>query len=336
MVLVNEDKLPPDTIDGLTLSQIRPFKVEYDVVTTLRQIGHEVLVVGVPDELSPVRLALEQFEPHVAFNLVMHMHGIGVYDAHLVSWLELRKLAYTGNSPRGLLVAHDKALSKKILAYHRIRVPKFAVFPHKRSVRRPSRLEFPLIVKALAEHASVGISQASIVYDDLALSQRVEFIHRNVSPWAIAEQYIAGRELNIGVLGNQRLQAGPVWELSFRNLPRGAEPIATTAAKWNQAYQERIGLASGPADGFSAAQQAELGHLAKRVYRALGMSGYGRVDLRMDDQGRAFVLEANPNPDLSYGEDFAEGCEQIGYSYKALLQKILTLASSYDAPWKFA
>ena len=335
LYLVNEEKVPPNSCEGVSPEELRLVKVEYDVLATLRELGHDVRVVGVPDELTPVRNAIDEFQPHVAFNLVMHMHGVGVYDAHLISWLELRKLAYTGNNPRGLLVSHDKALSKKILAYHRIRVPGFAVFPHRRQVRRPKRLKFPLIVKALAEHASMGISQASIVYDDESLSERVEFIHRNVSPWAIAEQYIPGRELNIGVLGNQRLQVGPVWELLFPNLPKGSEPIATSAAKWDKAYQERIGLRSGPAEGISEEQQAELARLAKRVYRALGLSGYARIDLRMDEEGRAYVLEANPNPDLSFGEDFAEAFERVGYSYSELVQKIITLGLSFDAPWKF-
>lgn len=336
LYLVNEEKVPPESLEGLSPEQRTFVQVEFDVLATLRELGHEIRVVGVPDELAPVRHAIDEFDPHVAFNLVMHMHGVGVYDANLVSWLELRKLAYTGTNPRGLLVAHDKALSKKILSYHRIRVPRFAVFPHRRTVRRPKRLAFPLIVKALDEHASMGISQASIVNDDAALAERVEFIQRNVSPSAIAEQYIPGRELNIGVLGNHRLQVGPVWELFFPNLPKGSEPIATSAAKWNKAYQKRIGLRSGIAEDLSPEQQTELARLAKRVYRVLGLSGYARIDLRMDEAGRAYVLEANPNPDLSFGEDFAEAFEQVGYRYSELVQKIVTLGQSYDAPWKLA
>lgn len=333
LYLVNEDKIPPDSIEGLSTEEVRLFKVEYDVLQALRDLGHEIRIVGVPDELNPVRDALEDFDPHLAFNLVMHMHGVGIYDAHLVSWLELRKVHYTGTNPRGLLLAHDKALSKKILSYHRIRVPRFAVFPHRRRIRRPSRLAFPLIVKALAEHASLGIAQASIVHDDAALSERVEFIHRNVSPWAIAEQYIPGRELNIGVLGNDRLSTGPVWELFFDKLPSGSEPIATSAAKWNHAYQERIGLRSGPAKSISEEKAEEISRIAKRVYRALGLSGYARIDLRMDEEGRVYVLEANPNPDLSWGEDFADAFERRGFAYGQLVQKILTLGLSYEAPW---
>ena len=336
LVLVNEDKVPPASIEGKSNDEIRAYKVEFDVIVTLRSLGHDVLVVGVPDELTPVRTALGEFRPHVVFNLVMHMHGIGPYDAHLVSWLELRKVHYTGVNPRGLLISHDKALSKKILHYHRVAVPGFAVFPHRRRVRRPKRLEFPLIVKSLAEHASMGISQASIVSDDAALEERVEFIHRNISPWAIAEQYIPGRELNIGVLGNQRLDVGPVWELSFDKLPKGSEPIATSRAKWNEAYQKRVGLRSGKAEGMDDAAEEKLRRLARRVYKALGLSGYARIDLRLGEDGRAYVLEANPNPDLSFGEDFAEAFERVGYTYSELVQKVLTLGLSYQAPWKFA
>ncbi|MHC4379418.1 MAG: D-alanine--D-alanine ligase family protein, partial [Planctomycetota bacterium] len=224
--------------------------------------------------------------------------GIGLYDAHVVSFLELRHVPYTGVNPRGLLLAHDKALTKKILSFHRIRCPRFAVFQKGKRVRRPAKLEFPLIVKSLAEHASQGIAQASIVHDDEALAERVEFIHRNVSPGAIAEQYIPGRELTVGVMGNQRLEVFPVWELFFDSLPASSEPIATSRVKWDYAYQQKIGLRSGPAEGLDDALQREIQRTARRIYKALGLSGYTRIDLGLSEDVKVYVIEANPNPDL--------------------------------------
>lgn len=336
LVLVHEDLVPPESIEGLTQEQMAPWKAEFDVSATLREMGHEVEVLGVGDELKPVRQAIERFRPHVAFNLLLHFWGVGIYDAHLVSYLELLRTAFTGVNPRGLLLSHDKALSKKILAFHRIRVPRFLTFKEGGSRRVPKDTPFPLIVKSLAEHASLGISQASIVREPEALLERVDFIHRNVSSDAIAEQYIEGRELTVGVIGNQRLTCFPVWELSFENLPERAAPIATSKVKWDHAYQKKVGLRSAPADDLEPGEAEAIQRLAKRIYRVLGLSGYARIDLRRTADGRIYVLEANPNPDLCYGEDFAEGAEAVGLGYPDLLQKIVNLGMRWPAPWRHA
>jgi D-alanine-D-alanine ligase len=284
--------------------------------------------------LRPARLAIQKHKPHIAFNLLMHFHDAGVYDSAIVSWLDLLKMPYTGCNARGLLLAGDKALSKKVLTYHRIPVPGFAVFPRGRAVRAmPKRLSFPLFVKSKSEHASTGISQASIVRDFDALRERVEFVHRNVGTAAIAEEYIQGREITIGVVGNQRLTTFPVWEMFFDSLPHGAPAIATSRIKWNRDYQKKIGLRTGPAD-ITTEQSAAITRLAKRIYKALDLSGYARIDVRLDAEGRLWVLEANPNPDLCFGEDFAESAEKAGFTYPELVQRIVTLGESFASAWK--
>lgn len=331
LLLVHEGLEPPASIKGLSSQESSPFKAEYDVRVALEELGHEVRVLGLGDELAPLRDAITEFEPHVAFNMLVHFRGLANMDAHVVSYLELRRLAYTGVNPRGLVLANDKALSKKILAFHRIRVPGFAVFRKGRRAKRPARLGFPLIVKGATEHASLGIAQASIVNSDEELAQRVDLIQRTVCPEAIAEQYIEGRELTVSVMGNQRLETGPVWELSFDNLPAGSEPIATRKVKWDHAYQERIGLRSGPAADLEPDAEARLEKLAKRIFRVLGLTGYARVDLRMRADGVPFVLEANPNPDLSFGEDFAESMEKRGYTYPQLVAKLVRLGERHAA-----
>lgn len=333
LLLVHEGLEPPASIEGLTTQEVSPFKAEFDVRTTLEELGHEVRVLALGDELAPLREAIAEFRPHIAFNMLVHFRGLANMDAHVVSYLELLRLAYTGVNPRGLVLANDKALSKKILAYHRIRVPAFAVFTKGKRPRLPKRLEYPLIVKGATEHASLGIAQASIVYSDAELEQRVDYIQRTVCPEAIAEAYIEGREITVSVMGNQRLETGPVWELSFDNLPAGSEPIATRKVKWDHAYQERIGLRSGSAQDLPDGMPETLERLAKRIYRALGLSGYARVDLRLRPDGKVFVLEANPNPDLSFGEDFAESMEARGYGYPELLEKLLRLGAGRAADW---
>jgi len=334
LVAMHEDLVPPDSLEGLAEEEIYQFKLEYDVLATLGQLGHEVHGVGMPDDLGPLRSALEELRPHLVFNLLTHFHDAGVYDSAVVSWFELKKQAYTGCNPRGLLLANDKALAKKLFSYHRVRAPRFFNVPRKHKVRGlPSGLEFPLFVKSTSEHASVGIAQASIVRDVDQLRERVEFIHRKVGTAALCEEYIVGRELTIGVLGNQRLETSPIFEVFMESLPEGTPNIFTSRVKWDTAYQKKIGLRTGPAE-LSAAKQSEIARLAKRIYRALGLSGYARIDMRMDADERVWILEANPNPDLCFGEDFSESFELVGYSYPELVQKILNLGRGYLPPWK--
>jgi D-alanine-D-alanine ligase len=330
LVLAHEDLVPPDSIEGLTEKEIQPWKCEYDVTTTLREMGHEVNVVGLYSELNDLRKAISEFRPHIAFNLLEEFHGHPLFDQHMVSYLELLKQPYTGCNPRGLTLAHDKALSKKILAYHRIHVPAFAVFPVRRKVRRPARLKFPVLVKSITEEGSVGISQASIVYDDQKLVERVEFIHRQTNTTAIAEQYIEGREIYVGVIGNERIQTFTPWELKMERLREGVHNIATYKLKWDYGYQERVGVTTEAAN-LPSELNTKISHLSRRIYRLFFLSGYARLDYRLNDAGELYLLEANPNPNLSYGEDFAEAAEQSGLHYEQLLQKIITLGLSYRA-----
>ncbi|HWP43829.1 MAG TPA: ATP-grasp domain-containing protein [Blastocatellia bacterium] len=329
IVLAHEDLIPPETLDGVENKEAELWRTEYDVVSTLRDMGHEVWPIGVRRDLSVIGNAIEEHRPHVAFNLLEEFDSYPLFDQHVVSYLELRKQKYTGCNPRGLTLTHDKALTKKVLAYHRIRVPHFAVFPLNRDARRPARLQFPLFVKSVTDEGSVGIAQASIVRDDEKLKERVEFIHRKNETHAIAEEYIEGREIYVGVIGNQNLQAYTPWELLMNNLPEGAPRIATSKVKWDLAYQKQIGLVSQPAE-LDPQMKKGIERLSKRIYRILGLSGYARIDYRLTDDGRIYVLEVNPNPQIARNEDFADSAEHCGVKYEALLQKIIRLGMSYD------
>lgn len=302
-----------------------------DLIGAVQELGHEVRVLGVEDELLPIREAIEEFAPHVVLNQLLEFHGAALYDAHVVSYLELLKTPYTGCNPRGLLLASDKSLSKKILTYHRVRTPRFAVV-HRGRKARVARLVYPMIVKSGTEHASLGISQASIVNNETGLAKRVEFVHERIGTDAIVEEYVEGRELTVSLVGNKRLTAFPPWELRFGDLPEGTAPIATSRLKWNLDYQHKLGVTTGPADLTEDERRGVL-RIAKRVYRVLGLSGYGRIDFRLDESGRPFVLEANPNPDLTLGEDFAESAKAAGVSYPRLLGRILTLGLAYEPGW---
>jgi D-alanine-D-alanine ligase len=317
--------VPPERVEAGEDITAAPWRTEYDVVSTLTAMGHEVKTLPIHDDLGALRRAAEEWKPHIAFNLLEGFDDIAIFDQNVVSHLELLKLAYTGCNPRGLLLARDKSLSKKLLAYHRIRVPEFEVFRIGRHVRRPKRLTFPLIVKSLTQEASIGISQASVVDTDEKLKERVAFVHQSIGTAAIAEQYIEGRELYVGVIGNQHLQALPVWELFFTNMPEGARRIATDRVKWSVKYQKKYGIDSGPAKDLSPEFAQATQHLCKRAYRALELSGYARIDLRLDEAGNLWTLEANPNPQIARGEDFAASAEKAGLSYEAVLQRIMNL-----------
>jgi D-alanine-D-alanine ligase len=328
LVLLTHDLMPPETLEEGVEKEKQPWRTEYDVITTLKSMGHEVYPVGLRSDLAVIGKAIEEHKPRVAFNLLEEFDGHALFDQHVVSYLELLKQAYTGCNPRGLTLAHDKALTKKILSYHRIPVPGFAVFPMGQKVVRPARLRFPLLVKSVIEEGSVGIAQASVVNDDEKLTERVEFIHRTTSSHAIAEQYIEGREIYVGVIGNKRLQTYTPWELVIKNLPEGSLNIATGRLKWNPDYQKKVGLVTKPAD-LSEELQERVELLSKRIYRHLSLSGYARMDYRLSNDGNFYLLEANPNPQIAKNEDFADSAAHCGLSYPQLLQKILTLGLSY-------
>jgi D-alanine-D-alanine ligase len=331
LVLVHPDLIPPDSLKGYSEHEINAWKTEYDVVSTLRSAGHEVRPLGVHDELKPIRDEIEGWKPDVVFSLLEQFRGEVIYDHNVASYLELNRMPYTGCNPRGLMLARGKDLSKTLVHYHRIRVPAFAVFPMHRKIRRPKRLALPLIVKSLIEDASYGISQASVVDSDDKLQERVTFIHERIGTAAIAEQYIDGREIYVGVLGNDRLRALPVWELEFGNMTPGSWRIATEKVKHDPNYQERRGILHGPAKDLKPELSTRIQRIAKRIYRTLGLDGYARIDFRLSADGIPYFLEANPNPEIASSQEFATAALADGLTYPELLHRILALGMSRTA-----
>jgi D-alanine-D-alanine ligase len=329
LALVDVSLVPPEEVEGVDTLEA-PWKTEFDVIETLREEGHEVRVLGVGAELAPIRRAIDDFKPGIAFNMMEAFDNVASFDHNVVAYLELLRMRYTGCNSRGLVLARDKSICKKILHYHRIGVAAFEVFPRGRRVRRPRRLRFPLIVKSLTLDASIGISQASVVDDDERLLDRVRFIHESLETDALVEEYIEGRELYVGLLGNKRLQVLPVWELDFSGLPVEARKIATERLKWSLSYQKRHRIMTGLAKGLPDDVLKHIVSVCKRVYRCLELSGYARIDLRLREDGRVFVMEANPNPQLAYGEDFAESAESAGLDYGPLLERIMALGLRWE------
>jgi len=329
LVLVHEDLVPPASMKGFTDKEIVEWKTEYDVVSSLKAMGHEVQPVGVFDDLGTIRRAIQEFEPDIAFNILEEFHGNSLYDYHVASYLELLKLPYTGCNPRGLMIAHDKALSKKLFTFHRIRTPKFIVFPMGERIKVPKSIRYPLIVKSLVEEGSYGLAQASVVNTQDKLIERIEYLHSKLNTHVLAEEYIEGREIYISIIGNSRLQTLPLIELEFGEMPDDAHKIATSKVKWDWRYQKQHKINLVAASKLDDKLIKKLYSVGKRIYKILGLSGYARIDLRLTEDNAIYVLEANANPDIGYGEETSIAADLSGLNYEQLLQKIINLGLSY-------
>lgn len=325
LVLMHPSLVPPDSLKGYTADEINVWKTEYGVVNTLRKLGHEARALGVQDELNPIRVAAEEWKPDIVFNLLEEFHGVSNFDQHVVAYLELLKLAYTGCNPRGMVLARSKAITKKIASYHRIRVPSFLVVPRGQKVRRPASLRFPLFVKSATEEASYGISQASLVDSDEKLTERVRFVHESIETDALVEEYIEGRELYVGAIGNERIRVLPTWELDFGRLAETGEPIATARVKHNPSYQKKHRIDIRRAEGLDTAIERALVRTTRRVYRMLELDGYARVDYRLTAKGEIYLLEANPNPEIAEKEEFASAAAAVGLTYRQLIARVVSL-----------
>ena len=334
LVVMHESLVPPESLEGHTEKEIEEWRTEYDVTTTLRKAGHDVRCMGVLDSLTELRSAIADWKPDVVFNLLEEFNGIVTYDQHVVAFLELMRQPYTGCNPRGLLLSRDKSLCKQLLTFHRIPTPLFFVAPRGFKFHVPRKVKFPLFVKSTTEDASLGIAQASVVDDAAKLKERVDFIHTQVGSDALIEEFIEGRELYVGVMGNDRLTRLPVWEMVFGSMPDSLPAIATRKVKWDKRYQAKYGITTRAAEDLPPAVLANLDKLSRRIYRALGLSGYARMDFRVRPDGSVYVLEANANPNLEAAEDFAESARAAGVGYDDLLEKIMGLGTSYRAEWR--
>ena len=334
LVLVHTSLVPPATLAGHTQKEIDEWRTEYDVVSELKAAGHEVQTLGVLDSLTELRAALLDNRPDLVFNLLEEFNGIVTYDQHVVAFLELMRQPYTGCNPRGLLLARDKVLCKQLLSYHRLPTPQFAVFRRGQRFRLPRRLKLPLFVKSATEDASLGIAQASVVDDAAKLRERIDFMHEQIGSDALVEEYIEGRELYIGMLGNERITTLPAWQMNFGSLPDSLPAIATRKVKWDRKYQQKYGITTGSAQDLDPAVRQRLDRLARRIYRALYLSGYARIDFRVRPDGAVYVLEANPNPNLAREEDFAASALTVGLEYRRLLERIMALGRKYRAEWR--
>lgn len=326
-ILALFDAVRPTTLDQDLTPELKTadWKTEAGVLAALKELGYPTEHLAIFDDLDLLRQKLQTFSPDVIFNLADQFRNNRAFDQHIVSFLAMNGIPFTGCGSSGLTLCKHKGISKKILSYHRIHTPDFVIIPRGKRGVRPKRLKFPILIKPLKEEASYGISQASFVETDEQFQERVGFIHEKMSNDVIAEEYIEGRELYVSVIGNHRLQVFPIRELVFREVPPDEPKIATYKAKWDDAYRERWGLENRFAEDLEPALVRHIESVCKRIYHLLTIDGYARVDLRLNAKNELYFIEANPNPILAPDEDFAQSALKSGLAYPQLIDRIARL-----------
>jgi D-alanine-D-alanine ligase len=299
---------------------------EADVLACLQRLGHEVETLAVFDDVVCIVEKLKNFAPEVVFNLTESFHSNRAHEPNIPALLELMRVKYTGARPDGLMLCKDKALAKKVLAYHRVRVPHFVISTEQRPLKRLRRFVYPAFVKPVGEESSDGIAKASFAKSEEEALERARFIHEKFHCDALIEEYIEGRELYLSVMGNRKLTVLPPREIFFHDVPEDTPKFATFKAKWDDTYRKKWGIQNGPANELPEGVDAKLARLARKVYRVLKIRGFGRVDVRLTTAGEVVVIEANPNPSLACEDDFAQSAATAGVPYDALIQKILDTA----------
>ena len=316
---------PNETFSARSLKE-EDKPTEADVLRCLKRLGHDVETLAVFDNVTDIVEKLKAYAPDVVFNLSESFYQDRAHEPNIPALLELMKVPYTGSGPEALLLCKDKALAKKILAYHHLRLPRFVVSHRAHPLRRLRRFIYPAIVKPACEESSDGICQASFVREEHEAVARARFIHQKFNCDALIEEYIEGRELYVSVLGNHRLTVFPAREIFFEQVPEDAPKFATFHAKWNEAYRKKWGIKNGAAKELPEGVGDHLANLARKVYRLLKIRGFARIDVRLTPQGEVFLLEVNPNPSLAEDEDFARSAGDAGVAYDALIQEILNAA----------
>lgn len=318
---------PDETFSMKELRKEEAKATEADVITALRALGHEVEQLPVYDDVGLMFERLTKFAPDVVFNLCETFFLDRAHEPNVPALLDLMKLRYTGASPEALLLCKDKALAKKVLAFHRIRVAGFVVSTRSRPLKKLRRFRFPAFVKPLGEESSDGISKASYARNEVEALARARFIHDSLERDALIEEYIEGRELTVGVLGNPRVLALPPREIFFGvddGVDHDGRPRFTTSkAKWNDAYRKKWGIKNGAAAALPSGVPEKLAKTARMAYRVLKIRGLARLDVRLTANGDVVVIEVNPNPSLAKTDDFAMSAAEAGLSYEALIQRIL-------------
>jgi len=299
---------------------------EANILKVLQNAGHEVKLLGIHDDIQVLIYELRLNRPDLIFNLTEAFRGNRKFEPHIVSLFELMEVPFTGAGSAAVAICKDKGIAKKLLSFHRINVPDFLISKKSSPLRGLGSLEFPVFIKPLNLEASEGISQLSFADNKKDALERIRYLHEKYQTDVIVEEYIEGREIYVGVLGNERLQTFPPRELLFTEVADGEPKFASFRAKWDDNYRKKWGIRTDFAK-LDANTETDIAETCKKIYRILGLRGYGRIDLRIRPNGEIVCLEANPNPSIEKESDFALSAVKSGMTYDELIQKIISLAS---------
>jgi len=301
------------------------------VAEALQQGQHKVSTLLVPADLKAVTVGLGRRKPDLVFHLISDFGDVEGSHVATAGLLDALRLPYTGGGPGELFIRGNKSLAKKILAYEQLNFPDFAVFSKDASLETGGKLRMPLIVKPLERDASIGIGPKALVHSTTEMMERVLAIHREVKDSALVEEYIAGREFFVGVLGNREPVVFPPIEMDFSGLPEGAPHVLGYKAKWDKNSVEYKGTKAVLPE-LADDLKARLQKVALAAARALLVRDYARVDLRLTDTLDIYVIEVNAPCDLERTSEFAAGAQAFGLDYTTLVNRIVELATERYQP----
>ena len=295
------------------------------VYEALKEAGHSPVYLRL-DGTTQSLIELAQSETDLIFNLVESFAGNDTFDSEVAGYLELLGRKFTGAGSHGLYLAQDKALAKKIFAFHGIHTPYFATVFRGRT-EHAHDIQFPVIVKPQREDGSIGIHFGAVCGSIKELMERIDYIHAEFDSPALIEEYIEGREIYAGILGSyESAQVLPLVELDLSKLPKGTPKIASRDVKFEKDTEAFKVTKSAVAEDLDEETTKRLSETALAAYKAVKLRDYGRIDMRLSPKGEVYVIEANPNPWLSSKQEFAMAAKASGRSYTQLIGEILDLA----------
>jgi D-alanine-D-alanine ligase len=305
----------------------RPKLDREQIFDALEKLEHEPSYIQL-DGRDGSLFAVAKNDADLIFNLVDSYGGDDGKDLHIPAFLELIGAKYTGSGPHGLLLAQDKSLAKKIIGFHGIATP-FSMVVHKGRVDYAHDIKFPLIVKPVSEDGSIGINQDSVVESVKELMERIHGLHEQFSDVPVLiEEYIEGREIYAGVLGNDPPEALPLVELDMSKLPADMPRVAGREVKFDRDSEAYRVTKSALAEDLDEETTKRLQDAAKTTYRALKLRDYGRIDMRLAKDGTIYVIEANPNPWLTKGAEFAMAARGSERTYTEMIKAIVEAATA--------
>jgi len=308
------------------LSEVGVLEEREDIVRALQVMGYRCSMFNVDSDITRLINFLKDEEPDVIFNLCESVGNEAIHEMHVAGIYELMGIPYTGSDPLTLGTALNKARVKEILLHNNLPTPRFQLIKSSVRISLNDSLNFPLIVKPSHEDASIGISSDSVVYNIVDLRKRVRNIIERFDQPALVEEYIDGRELNVAILGNRKPLVLPISEIDMSTLPKQYHRIITYNAKWMKGtdeYEHTIGVC--PAK-LPQEMEQQVKEMALKAFQLMGCRDYARIDIRLSKENKPYILEVNPNPDISDDAGFSRSAKTYGYKFEELIGKIIECA----------